>query len=114
MGAVMSDGLILPALLLAMAAFLVPRLLARILPEGVTPLLLNTFMSTVVLIAISGVFFWSLYIMQGLQVAQLAEQGLAVNVVSFGRLGLVSAIIWAPIMILSVAGLPRKWVHSTW
>jgi hypothetical protein len=114
MGTFVSDGLILPAVLLAIAAFLVPRLLARALPEGVTPLLVNAFMSTVILIALSGIFFWGLYILQGLQVAQLASQGLAANVVSFGQLGLMSAIIWTPIMILSVAGLPRKWVHSTW
>jgi hypothetical protein len=114
MGAILSDGLILPALVLAIAAFVVPRLLARALPEGVTPLLVNAFASTVILIALSGVFFWGLYILQGLQVTQLTDQGLAANVVSFGRLGLMAAIIWAPIMILSVAGLPRKWVHSTW
>ena len=113
MGAALSDGLILPALVLAIVAFFVPRLLARIMPEGVTPLLVNAFMSTVILIVLSGLFFWCLYILQGLRLTQLAEQGLAMNILSFGRLGLISAIIWAPIMILSVAGLPRKWVHST-
>ena len=34
MGEVLSDGLILPALLLAIAAFVVPRLIARLLPRG--------------------------------------------------------------------------------
>ena len=62
--------------------------------------------------------FWCLflgpYLWQGMQVAQLAEQGLAANLVFFGRLALLSGLIWAPIMILSVAGLPRKWVHATW
>ena len=32
----------------------------------------------------------------------------------FLRLGLVSALVWAPIMILSVAGLPRHWKEETW
>lgn len=114
MAEVLSDGLILPALVLATVAFFVPRLLALALPEGVAPLLANAFLSTVFLIVLSGVFFWCLYIWQGLQVAQLTNQGVAVNVVYFGQLGLISAIIWAPIMILSVAGLPRKWVHRTW
>ena len=114
MGTFVSDGLILPALVLATVAFFVPRMLARVLSEGVMPLLANAFMSTVILIALSGIFFWCLYIWQGLQVAQLTRQGVAANVVFFGQLGLMSAIIWAPIMILSVAGLPRKWVHRTW
>lgn len=114
MGEVLSDGLILPALVLATVAFIVPRLLARALPEGIAPLLVNAFLSTVILIALSGIFFWCLYVWQGLEVAQLARQGVAANIVSFGQLGLMSAIIWAPIMILSVAGLPRKWVNSTW
>jgi hypothetical protein len=114
MGAVLSDGLILPALLLAMTAFAVPRLLACVLPEGVTPLMLNAFLSTLILIAASGAFFWCLYLWQGLQVAQLADKGLAANLDFFGQLALLSGPIWAPIMILSVAGLPRKWVHAIW
>ena len=114
MGALLSDGLILPAVFLAVVAFVVPRLWARLLPEGVTPLMVNAFLSTLVLIAVSGIFFWCLYLFQGLQVAQLADHGLAANLVTFGRLGLMSGLIWAPVMILSVAGLPRRWVHVTW
>ncbi|MFT6076744.1 MAG: hypothetical protein ACJAZ1_003681 [Yoonia sp.] len=111
---VLSDGLLLPALLLAIAAFVVPRFMARMLPEGVTPLMVNAFLSTLILIAVSGILFWCLYLWQGLQAEQLADQGLAANLVFFGRLALLSGLIWAPIMILSVAGLPRKWVHATW
>jgi hypothetical protein len=32
----------------------------------------------------------------------------------FGRLAVVSALIWGPIMLLSVAGLPKHWVKETW
>ncbi len=111
---VLSDTLFLPALVLAGIAFSVPRLLGWMLPEGVKPLLLNAFLSTVLLFAISGLFFFCLYLWQGLSVAQIMEPGLAANVVFFGRLGLIAAMIWAPIMVLSVAGLPRKWVKETW
>ncbi len=112
--AAFSDTLFLPAVVLAILAFVVPRLLGRVLPEGVTPLLLNTFLSAVLLVVISGGFFFCLYLWQGVSMAQIMEPGLAANVVFFGRLALMSAIIWAPIMILSVAGLPRKWVKETW
>ncbi len=109
-----SDSLFFPALVLAVLGFLVPRLWARVLPEGVKPLLINVFLSTVLLFVLSTVFFVCLYVWQGVPAAQLMESGLSANVQFFGRLGLIAAIIWAPIMLLSVAGLPRKWVKETW
>ena len=109
-----SDTLLFPALLLAVLAFVVPRLLAHVLPEGVKPLLLNAFLSTVLLFVLSAGFFFFLYLWQGLSMTDITSPGLAANVVFFGRLGLSAALIWGPIMILSVAGLPRKWVKETW
>ncbi len=114
MGTLFSVSLFLPALFLGFFAFAVPRLLGRVLPEGVKPLLLNAFLSTVLLFVISGLFFFCLYLWQGLNLAEIMQPGLAANVVFFGQLGLLAAIIWAPIMLLSVAGLPRKWVKETW
>ena len=114
MGGLFADALLLPALVISVLGFIVPRLLARLLPEGIGPLLLNAFLSTVLLFIIAAGFFFCLYLWQGLSVAQIMEPGLAANVVFFGRLGLFSAIIWGPIMVLSVAGLPRKWVKETW
>ncbi len=114
MAALFSDALFLPALVLAALAFAVPRFLARVLPEGVKPLLLNAFFSTMILFALSAAFFVVLYVWQGLSWADLTEGGVAESVAFFGRLGLIAALIWAPIMVLSVAGLPRKWVKETW
>ena len=114
MDALLKEGLILPAVALGFAGFVVPRLLARVLPEGIMPLLLNAFFSTVLLFALSTILFVGLYAWQGIPLSEMASQGFAANVVFFGRLGLASAIIWAPVMLLSVAGLPRKWVHETW
>lgn len=114
MGAFVSEGLFVPVAILAVLAFFVPRLLARWLPEGVTPLMVNALVSTVLLFALSAAFFVLLYFWQGVPVGQMSDAGLAASVGFFGRLGLMSAIIWAPIMILSVAGLPRTWVNETW
>lgn len=114
MGAFFADALLLPALVISVLAFVVPRLLSRVLPEGVWPLLLNAFLSTLLLFILSAGFFFCLYLWQGVSVAEIMEPGMAANVVFFGRLGLFSAIIWGPIMLLSVAGLPRKWVKETW
>ncbi len=114
MGAVISDGLFLPALILAGLAFVVPRLLARVLPEGVGPLMVNAFLATLLLFVMSSLFFFGLYLWQGVAFDRIIAPGWAANVIFFGRLGLIAAIIWAPIMLLSVAGLPRKWVKETW
>ncbi len=114
MSTLFSDALFLPALVLALLAFVVPRLLARALPEGVRPLMLNAFLSAILLFFLSALFFLCLYLWQGLSIAEVFEPGVATSIVLFGRLGLIAALIWAPIMILSVAGLPRKWVKETW
>jgi hypothetical protein len=114
MGDLIADTLFLPALLIAAMGFFVPRLFARILPEGVTPLMLNALFSTVLLFMIAACFFVVLYIWRGVPFAQIMAPGWMVNLLFFGRLGLMSAIIWGPIMLLSVAALPRRWVNKTW
>ncbi|SFR31962.1 hypothetical protein SAMN04488005_0218 [Yoonia tamlensis] len=114
MGELIADSLFLPALIIAALGFVVPRLLAQVLPEGVTPLMLNALLSTLILFLIVASFFVGLYLWQGMPFAQIMAPGWAENISFFGRLGLMSAIIWGPIMLLSVAALPRKWVNKTW
>lgn len=110
----LSDSLFTPALTLALLAWLVPKLLSIVMPEGVKPLLGIAFLSTVFLFALSAGFFVVLYLWQGMPWAQLVEYGLAANVLFFGKLGLTAGLIWGPIMVLSVANLPRGWVHKVW
>ena len=114
MGDLLSEGLILPALVLGLAGFAIPRLLAQLLPEGVTPLLVNGFISTVLTFALASGFFYLLYLWQGAPLDRLESAGAGALVLHFGGLGLASALIWAPVMVLSLAGLPRKWIHETW
>lgn len=114
LGNLLSNGLLLPAFGLAVLALAVPRLLARALPEGVKPLMLNALLSTLVLTLLSAILFIGLYARQGAGLTELFSLGLASNIVFFGKMGLGAAIIWAPIMVLSLAGLPRKWVNETW
>ena len=109
-----SDSLIWPAITLGLLGYLMPRLLARLLPEGVKPLILNVFLSTLILFALSAIGFVVLYVWQGAELDNLLSAGTSDNIWFFGKLGAASAIIWAPVMILSAAGLPRKWVHATW
>lgn len=110
----LTDGLLGPGLTLAVLGWLVPKLLSFVLPEGVKPLLLNALLSTFVMFVLSGLVFAGLYLWQGAPMAQFWEAGLASNIAFFGRLGLSSALIWAPIMIFSLMGLPRHWKEAVW
>ena len=110
----LESGLVLPALLLALVGWLVPRMLSLVFPEGVRPLLLLALVATILMVLIGSGFFVLLYVIQGIPMAVLFEPGLASGIVHFGKLGLISALIWGPILILSVAGLPKTWVKETW
>ncbi|TNC75028.1 hypothetical protein FHG71_01920 [Rubellimicrobium roseum] len=110
----LSSGLVVPALVLAILGWLVPRLLARIWREGVGPLLLLAFVSTLLLLALAAGVFVTLYLWQGAPLMLLFEHGTAATLGHFMRLGLLSALLWGPIMVLSLAGLPRHWKEETW
>jgi hypothetical protein len=110
----MADGLVMPALVLAFVGWLVPRLLSLVWPEGVRPLMALALVATVIMFLLGMAFFLGLYLWRGVPMAALLEGGLAATVLHFGRLGLISALLWGPIMILSVAGLPKHWVKETW
>lgn len=101
--------LILPALVLVFVGWLVPRLLFHVFPEGIKPLILLAVCSTVVMFGFGITFFGVLYLAQGIPWAMLSGDGWVGFVAHFLRLGAVSALLWGPIMALSVASLPRRW-----
>lgn len=109
-----SDGLLIPALVLALVGWLVPRGLSLVFSEGVRPLMLLAFVSTLLMLVIGTGFFLALYLLQGVPLSVLFEGSTLAGVAHFLRLGLISALLWGPIMILSVAGLPKHWVKETW
>lgn len=111
---ILSDGLIIPAALLALLGWLVPRGLFLLFPEGVKPLLWLTFTATLLMFLLGVAFFLLLYLWQGAPLDALFEPGYVAGLAHFARLGLISALLWAPIMVLSVAGLPKLWTKETW
>ena len=108
------DGLFFPAVILAFLAWMVPKIMSFFMPEGVRPLLVLALLSTLLLFVISTLFFVVLYLWQGAPLTGLAGAGAAANILFFGRLGLIAGMIWAPIMVLSVASLPRHWKKEIW
>ena len=111
MGEWLSGGLLLPAIMLALMGWLVPQGLARIMPEGVGALMLLAFVATVLLAVLASALFMALYIWRGAPVAEVVRPAAWP---AFGRLALLSALIWAPVMVLSVSTLPRRWTGETW
>ncbi|TNC52463.1 hypothetical protein FHG66_02690 [Rubellimicrobium rubrum] len=109
-----ADGLIVPAAALAFLGWLVPRILSLIFPEGVRALLLLALTSFVALLALSMAAFIGLYVLRGVPFSELFYAGPMDGLFHFLRLGLASTLLWAPLMILSIAGLPKHWVKETW
>ena len=114
MAAAFSSGLILPALILAALGWFVPRLLALFWPEGVKWLMLLALASTIVMAMLGAGFFAFLYTVQGIGVDDLIETGGAALIAHFLRLSLISALIWGPLMVLSIAGVPKNWTKEVW
>ncbi|SDE33252.1 hypothetical protein [Limimaricola pyoseonensis] len=110
----MLAGVILPALALGLAGWILPRLLARVFPEGVRPLVWLALTAALLMILLSMALFLGLYRIEGAPPDALARAGWAALVWHLLRLALASALIWGPILALSVAGLPGRWKTARW
>lgn len=109
-----TGGLVLPALFLAIMGWIVPRILSAFFPEGVRPLIILGCLAAFVMFALSAGMFLALYLMQDVPAEVLFADGWLPSAIHFGRLGLMSAMLWGPLLVLSVANLPRHWTKATW
>ena len=108
------SALVLPVLALVVLGALVPQLLAGVLAEGVTWLIVNFILSFAIMTALAtGFFVWS-YAERDMRVFDLIGVAPVAGIVHFTTLGLSSALIWAPVLALSVSFLPRRWKVETW
>ena len=110
----MTTGLLLPAIALSILGWLVPKLWSMLLPEGFKALALNAALSALTLTALTGLYFMGVYWQAGVTLERLLDQGALGLMAYFGKLGLSAAIIWAPMMGLSLVGLSRSWVRTPW
>ncbi|SLN56316.1 hypothetical protein [Pseudooctadecabacter jejudonensis] len=106
--------LLVPAMCLAGLGFAVPRVLALFWPEGVKWLLLLALVATVIMGLLGAGFFALLYMLQGDSFADLYRTNGIGTIVHFGRLSVVSSLMWAPLMVLSIIYIPRNWVKEVW
>lgn len=103
----MIGSVVLPLALLALAAWAVPPLLSKVVPEGVAWLVLIAVLSAVGLMLISAIGFYLLYGRAGEAVLDAAPWHF---VLLSGR----AALVWGPVMVLSLANIPKGWKNAVW
>lgn len=107
-------GLALPVALLVAAAILVPRALERVVPETLPGLILNGVLSALILTALGTGWFLLSYLWRSTAVFDLLGLAPAATLAYFLKLGLGTALIWAPVLVLAVASAPKRWRVATW
>jgi hypothetical protein len=110
----MGTALLLPALGAVALAWAIPWALSKALPEGVPALLLNAALSFALMGLAAAGYFLAAYHAESPALARalLAEPRAAQW--RFGSLSLLSALLWAPVLVLSLAQIPGRWRHATW
>ena len=106
--------LILPALGAVALAALVPWALSRALPEGVPALLLNAALSAVLMALAAAGYFLAAYHARDPEMTRALLARPAAALWRFGSLAALSALLWAPVLVLSLAQIPSRWRHATW
>ena len=103
------SSMILPAVLIAALAVILPMWLAKKLPENMAGLGLNLLASAGVLMFVSVLYFTWVYMGQGVQVMGVMYEHFGGMVRHLTRLGMLSAILWGPILLAVLAMQPSKW-----
>lgn len=104
----------LPVLVLMIAAVLVTRAVERVVPEHLGGLVAAAVLSSVVLWGLSAAGFALLYQLQGAPLAALIGTSAEAGARHFALLGAKAALIWGPLVALTVATAPRRWKTAVW
>ena len=106
--------LLLPALGAVALAALIPWALSRALPEGVPALALNTALSTILMALLAAGYFLAAYHARDPEMTRALLARPLAAAWRFGSLSALSALLWAPVLVLSLAQIPGRWRHATW
>ncbi|WP_089277544.1 hypothetical protein [Antarctobacter heliothermus] len=110
----MIADLLLPAFGLMLLAFVVPRGVEVLVPETVTGLVVMALVSTLLCWVLASAGFAMLYGVQDGGILALLGEVPAASAGHFLRLGAKAALIWAPILLLTVSTAPRRWKTAVW
>ncbi len=110
----MITSVALPLIVFSVLAVVLPRLVLPVMPETPGGLVLNGLIVYILILAVAALYFFWSYTQQDTRVAELLGLEPAQSVVHFARLGVMSSVVWAPIIVLRIAGLHRHWKENTW
>ena len=110
----MITGVAFPLIGFSVLALVLPRLLGPVMPETPWGLVANGVIVYAAILAVAALYFFWSYTQQDTRVADLLGLEPAQSVVHFLRLGVMSSVVWAPIMVLRIAGLHRHWKENSW
>lgn len=103
-------GLLIPAVILGLLALLVTRGVERLLPETLGGIALTALVSCGLMWLLSALLFAVWYLLQAPGAAALIGSGAR----HFGLLGLKAALVWGPVVALTVSTAGRRWKTNTW
>lgn len=110
----MIADLLLPALGLMLMAFVVTRGVEVLVPETVTGLAVMAAVSALLCWPLASVGFALLYGVQDGRILALLGEVPAASAGHFLRLGAKAALLWGPILLLTVSTAPRRWKTAVW
>lgn len=110
----MITGVALPLIAFSVIAVLLPLLFLPFLPETLAGLVINGVMVYAITMGCAALYFFWSYTQQDTRVADLLGMEPAQSVVHFLRLGVMSSVVWAPLMVLRIATLHGRWKENTW
>jgi len=99
--------------LVALAVFL-PRLILRWMPETLAGLILNGAITALLLTVLAAGWLFLSYVRADRRILEFFDMAPGGTAFHFLRLGFMSALIWAPVLVLSLASLPKRWKTAKW
>ena len=105
-------ALVIPSLMLMVLAVAVTRAVERAMPETVPGLILTGIISAILLWIISGAMFGWMYVIREAQVSPYLGTGSGLR--HLATIGAKAALLWLPLMLITVVTAPRRWKTNTW
>ncbi|MGH1412268.1 MAG: hypothetical protein ACRBB0_02170 [Pelagimonas sp.] len=105
--------LALPAIVLMVLAVVVPRLVETFLPETLFGMAIIAALSSLILWILASLGFAMLYQWENPRLAALLFSS-TTSWPYFLNLGAKAAVIWGPVLALTVSTTPRRWKTNTW
>lgn len=107
-------NLLLPALGLMVLSLAVTRGVEAVMPESLRGLAAIALVSALLVWVLTAAGFALLYLMEDSRVLALMSEAPSASVGHFLGLAARAALIWAPVLLLTVSTAPRRWKTAVW